>query len=260
MKVICEYCNGYMDDTDEKCPNCGATNPHLVRSADGVPKTIDELKAFAVAKNIPLSQMRFFIGIDLREPRAYGIYRDEEGNFIVYKNKANGARTVRYKGKDQAYAVNEIYQKLRTEISEQNVYQSRNEGNTQQYYQSQDENKVQQHQQSRDTYQKSYGRTPNISNDKASNRVGVIIFIIIAVIVFSGVLGGIYSAFSHSYHSSFYYDDSWDSDYSDDYDYWDDDDSWSDDWSDEWSDDWDGDDWDIDYDWDDSYSDWDSDW
>ena len=67
MKVICKYCDGYLQDTDVTCPNCGAPNDNLMRSADGVPKTIEELKAFAAAKNLPLQQMRFFLGVDMRE-------------------------------------------------------------------------------------------------------------------------------------------------------------------------------------------------
>ena len=47
MKVKCDYCGSFIEDTDETCPNCGAVNSHLMRSADGVPKTIEELKAFA---------------------------------------------------------------------------------------------------------------------------------------------------------------------------------------------------------------------
>ena len=54
MKVKCDYCGSFIEDTDETCPNCGAVNSHLMRSADGVPKTIEELKAFAKAKNLPL--------------------------------------------------------------------------------------------------------------------------------------------------------------------------------------------------------------
>ena len=110
MKLKCNYCGSFIKDTDEKCPNCGAVNEHLMRSADGIPKTIEELKAFCQKHNLPLKQMRFFIGENFTEPKAFGIYKDDEGNFIVYKNKADGSRTVRYQGTDEAYAVNEIYQ------------------------------------------------------------------------------------------------------------------------------------------------------
>lgn len=116
MKIRCDYCGGYLSDTDEKCPNCGGVNQHLVRSADGIPKTIEELQAFCQARGLPLEKMRFFIGMDYRQPRAFGIFKDANGDFVVYKNKADGSRAIRYQGKDEAYAVNEIYQKLKAEV------------------------------------------------------------------------------------------------------------------------------------------------
>jgi len=119
MKVKCEYCDNFIDDTEVVCPLCGAPNEHMVRSGIGVPKTIEELRAFAQSKNLPLRQMRFFLGEDIREPRAFGIYKDEGGNCIVYKNKSDGSRIIRYRGEDEAYAVNELYQKMRTEVTEQ---------------------------------------------------------------------------------------------------------------------------------------------
>lgn len=72
MRIKCDYCGEYMEDTDVNCKNCGAANEHLMRSADGIPKTIDELLAFCKSKNLPLEQMRFFIGIDYKEPKAFG--------------------------------------------------------------------------------------------------------------------------------------------------------------------------------------------
>ena len=54
--------------------------------------------------------------MDVLQPKAFGIYKDSDGNFVVYKNKGDGTRAERYRGKDEAYAVNEIYQKLRSEI------------------------------------------------------------------------------------------------------------------------------------------------
>ena len=80
------------------------------------PKTIEELKQFCADKGMPLEQMRFFIGEDYREPRAFGIYQDENGEFVVYKNKSDGSRAVRYQGPDEAYAVNELYEKLKSEV------------------------------------------------------------------------------------------------------------------------------------------------
>ena len=44
MKVKCEYCDSLIEDTDAICPHCGAPNEHMAASAEGVPKTIEELK------------------------------------------------------------------------------------------------------------------------------------------------------------------------------------------------------------------------
>ena len=56
------------------CPNCGAVNENLMRSADGIPKTIEELKAFSDKHNLPLKDMRFFLGEDFKEPKAVSIH------------------------------------------------------------------------------------------------------------------------------------------------------------------------------------------
>jgi len=118
MRIKCRYCGDYLLDTDEKCPNCQAPNDYLMRVGNEVPQTIDELKDWYAAHNLPDENItRFFIGKDIKEARAFGIYRDDNtGNYVVYKNKDTGARTVRYEGKDEAYAVNELYMKLKEEI------------------------------------------------------------------------------------------------------------------------------------------------
>lgn len=104
----CPYCGADMSESDRLCPQCGAWN--------GVPKTIEELKEFCRAYDLPLERMRFFIGEDYKEPKAFGIFKNEDGRFVVYKNKADGSRAVRYQGSDEAYAVNELYQKMKSEV------------------------------------------------------------------------------------------------------------------------------------------------
>ena len=67
--------------------------------------------------NMPLERMRFFINEDRQEPKCFGIYHDDqEDRWVVYKNKANGSRAVRYSGPDEAYAANEIWMKIQSEI------------------------------------------------------------------------------------------------------------------------------------------------
>ncbi|MBO6158776.1 MAG: hypothetical protein J6P72_05865 [Firmicutes bacterium] len=118
-KVKCEFCGSYILDTEDKCPNCGASNTALVRTAKKTPRTIEELQSWYRARNLPPEEVtRFFIGKDIKEPKAFGIYKDGDV-FIVYKNKANGQRAVRYQGTDEAYAVNELYMRLKEEILNQ---------------------------------------------------------------------------------------------------------------------------------------------
>ena len=119
MRSKCEYCGSYVESTEENCPNCGAVNPNHQRNAAGVPQTMEELKDFCARHNLPLEQMRFFIGVDYRKPKAFGIYQDGDGNFVVYKNKADGSRAIRYKGTDEAYAVHELYLKMQSEVQKQ---------------------------------------------------------------------------------------------------------------------------------------------
>lgn len=126
MRMRCDYCGAWIQDTDAVCPRCAGLNEHLVTPAEGWPETIEDLKRFCQDHNVPLESLRFFIGEDYREPKAYGIYRDAaSGNVVVYKNKADGTRAVRYRGDDEAYAVNEIWEKMRSEIANQRNYQAR---------------------------------------------------------------------------------------------------------------------------------------
>ena len=109
-----------IEDNLKYCPNCGASMPTANRTASGQPKTIEELKAWYTAHDLPPENVtRFFIGKDIREPRAFGIFKNGNGEFVVYKNKSDGSRAVRYQGYDEGYAVNELYQRLRTEIADQ---------------------------------------------------------------------------------------------------------------------------------------------
>lgn len=117
MKVKCDYCDNYFDENLANCPDCGAANSHIKRTSNEVPKTIEELQAWYKARNLPDEEVtRFFIGKDYKGAKAFGIYQDGE-EFIVYKNKDNGQRAVRYQGKDEAYAVNELYMKLKETVA-----------------------------------------------------------------------------------------------------------------------------------------------
>ncbi len=120
MQIKCNYCGALIDDASQTCPKCGAPLSGEHRTAKEQPKTIEELKEWYVAHHLPPEEItRFFIGKNITEPKAFGIYRDGNGDFVVYKNKSTGERAVRYKGSDERYAVNELYQRLKAEIADQ---------------------------------------------------------------------------------------------------------------------------------------------
>ena len=100
-----------------------ASGPSATESGQTItePRTIEELKRYCAEKHMPLERMRFFLDQDYREPRAFGIYRDGD-EFVVYKNKADGSRAVRYRGRDEAYAVRELYDKLLEECHQRGIY------------------------------------------------------------------------------------------------------------------------------------------
>lgn len=118
MKIKCDYCDNYIEPTSEKCECCGAPNSQYKRTANSQPQTIEQLKDWYAAHNLPNENVtRFFIGKDYRGARAFGIYQDKNGDFVVYKNKSDGTRVERYRGDDETFAVNELYQRLRSEIA-----------------------------------------------------------------------------------------------------------------------------------------------
>ncbi|MBP5554269.1 MAG: hypothetical protein J6X94_05285 [Lachnospiraceae bacterium] len=83
------------------------------------PKTIEELRSWFKERGYEPAQTRFFVGVDFRAPKAFGIYQDELGEYVVYKNKADGTRVIRYQGNDQEFAVHELYQRFQQEIINQ---------------------------------------------------------------------------------------------------------------------------------------------
>ena len=142
-KKNCPACGAPVSPGEDFCSFCGALIPRnkavgqteqasaaavqAAPAAEGVrekrrvqtPQTIEELLAFCQRHELPLSKMRFFIGLDYPGAKAYGIFQDANGDFVVYKNKADGSRAVRYRGPDEAYAVNELFQKLKDEATGQ---------------------------------------------------------------------------------------------------------------------------------------------
>lgn len=80
MRVKCEFCGAMIEEANDRCPNCGAPLSGVNRTSSRQPKTIEELKAWYTAHHLPPEEItRFFIGKDIREPKAFGIYRDGNG-------------------------------------------------------------------------------------------------------------------------------------------------------------------------------------
>ena len=111
---VCDHCGKPIPDDATVCLHCGAEQQEDIRLSR-IPETIGELRAFCDAHHMPLERMRFFIGEDCHGARAFGIYKDGVGNCVVYKNKSDGSRAIRYKGMDEKRAVRELYEKLKSE-------------------------------------------------------------------------------------------------------------------------------------------------
>lgn len=81
------------------------------------PKTMKELEDEFNAIQVPQEVTRFCINEDKKEPKWFGIFQNDDGDFIVYKNKADGSRFVRYKGKNEEEAVGIYYDKFVDEVN-----------------------------------------------------------------------------------------------------------------------------------------------
>ena len=200
------------------------------------PKTIEELKDFCDQNGYTASLTRFFVGKNYTSPKAFGIYKDEEtGDFIVYKNKADGSRYIRYQGPDEAFAVSELYERLIDEVKNQKLHcEAKNEAKDN-YHVAGD-------------YQYSEGEADNYYNDNNNNRNNsnsednsnkIIYYGIMIVMMIISLITG-FSSGGHSGSSQYYDDNSYYSRSSDSYD------SYNDSWSSS--------------DWDSGNTDWDSDW
>lgn len=120
MEVKCQHCGSTVDEKSQTCPICGTQLPRANKAPSEWPKTIEELMAWYTDHHLPPEDVtRFFIGKNITEPRAFGIYKNEVGEIVVYKNKNSGERAIRYQGMNEAFAVGEIYQKLRDEMAKQ---------------------------------------------------------------------------------------------------------------------------------------------
>lgn len=126
------------------------------------PATIEELKQWYEEHQLPPEEVtRFFIGKDYRGARAFGVYQ-QGGRYVVYKNKENGSRAVRYDGPDEAYAVKELWTRLKQEITNQKASQPGEEN-------------------------EPVGRMGNAGSAIAT--IGIVIAMVLAVLAFTSAFG-----------------------------------------------------------------------
>ena len=90
----------------------------------------DELRDIFDYFHIDGERTRFFVGHDYYEPKAFVIVRDFNGEFEVYKRKADGSKAVRYRGNDEKFAVSQFYQKFLEEVSKRPEFAEKLLGNT----------------------------------------------------------------------------------------------------------------------------------
>ena len=117
-KNNCPHCGITVHSNERECPFCGSRNWNYVEGhayTVTTPKTIEELRIYSAEHSIPLYRMRFFVGENFKAPYAYGIYRKDDKTIVVYHNKSTGDRMIRYEGPDEAFGVNELFQKLTEE-------------------------------------------------------------------------------------------------------------------------------------------------
>lgn len=122
----CPHCGALVLPEEKFCRQCGtaltaAPATGIAWTPGRVPATIEELQDYCAYHHMPLEKMRFFVGVDYQEPRAFGIYREGD-QCVVYKNKADGSRAVRYHGPDEKHAVGELYAKLLDECHMRDIW------------------------------------------------------------------------------------------------------------------------------------------
>ena len=92
-----------------RCPRCGTPN----REGDpDLPATVDELHALCRRRGIHPHALHFYFSPEHHEPKAHGLYRGEDGQFVVYKNLLNGERETLYRGESESEAVRQLYGSL----------------------------------------------------------------------------------------------------------------------------------------------------
>lgn len=120
-QIRCKACGEWINDTDKFCSNCAAQNNKQVDvSNDDIPDTIAELRKWYMQQIAINNKIRrYMIGFSSDDPNAVGICKSGD-SFIVYENDSNGVPTAKYKGTDEAYAVNAMYLLIQSDLSKKN--------------------------------------------------------------------------------------------------------------------------------------------
>lgn len=109
------------EDAEEFCPLCGAPvvmeeetlEQDNTPEQEVVPETIAALRELCVSRSVDAESRGFFLDSNREHHGGYGIYLDNDGDFVFYKNHSSGEKSIRYKGKDEAYAVRELYGRMK---------------------------------------------------------------------------------------------------------------------------------------------------
>ena len=109
MDCKCPYCHHRYSDDSVSCPHCGTPND---RFRDEWPKTIHELRDYCSVHGIETERMRVYLGRKSSKAKAYGIYRNHNGDYAVYKNLDDETREISFTSADETEAVYVMYQKL----------------------------------------------------------------------------------------------------------------------------------------------------
>ena len=109
------------EDATEFCPLCGAPvapmeepQPEATPAQpETTPRTVEELVALCDSFEVDPANHGFFIGKDEKDTPGYGLFLDAFGDYVFYHNHSSGDRAIRYKGRDEGYAVGEMYRRMK---------------------------------------------------------------------------------------------------------------------------------------------------
>ena len=76
-----------------------------------VVETVDALKRRCNKLKVPMADLKVFVGENSRVPGAFGVCK-EGSDFVVYRNRRDGGWTERYRGANEAVAVEHMLNKL----------------------------------------------------------------------------------------------------------------------------------------------------